>query len=81
MLAAGQQLLDHARAVRAAYPDAAAMQALAVTPLPTGTGWPDLRAAMRYLWQELALVQAGGSGGVGVLDDEIANVERLLSAL
>ena len=79
MRAACERLLAQARAVRAGYPDDAVMRAVEVTPLPTETGWPDLRSAMRCLWQEMALMRDGTAGGVWVLDDEIAHVETVLA--
>jgi hypothetical protein len=80
MRQAGEQLLVQARAILAAYPDAAALQGLPVHPLSAdGTGWPALAAALRYLRQEMLLVRAGQAGGVGVLADEIAFTERQLT--
>jgi hypothetical protein len=79
MRQAGTRLLAEARAVRAAYPDAAAMRAVLITQLPVGTGWSPLRAALQYLWDETVLVRDGKSGGVGVLDDEIAHAQSELT--
>jgi hypothetical protein len=79
MRAAGAQLLAQARAVRAAYPDAAAMRAVLLSPRPDGGGRPQLLTALRSLWDEVVLVRDGKADGVGVLTDEIACVERELA--
>lgn len=80
--AVGACLLDEARAIRAAFPDAAAMRDLPVSPLPPGgANGPEeseCRAALGYLRNEMLLVQAGRATSLVVLDDEIAGVERLL---
>jgi hypothetical protein len=76
-------ILSEARALRAAFPDTAAMAGLPVSDLPAGP--PDGRedvgvypAAFRYLRNEMLVVQAGEAADLTVLDDEMANVERLL---
>jgi hypothetical protein len=72
-----EQLLTQARAMLAAYPDAAAMP---ISPPPAdGTAWPVLATALRRLRDEMVLVRAGTAGGVVVLADEIACVERELA--
>lgn len=81
MRTACEVFLGQARALRSAFPDAAAMFGLPVGPLPDVVGRPELRAALRYLWEEMVLVRNGGANGVGVLDDEIAHVERELARL
>jgi hypothetical protein len=75
-------MLSEARALRAAFPDGAAMRGLPVSPLPPGQGpeASEFRTALGYLRDEMLLVRAGKADDLGVLDDEIAHVERLLSA-
>ena len=81
--AAGVELLAQARVLRAAYPDPAALAAVAVPArLPDDRcGAADRPAGrvLRYLRDEMLLVQAGRAGTLTVLDDEMANVERLLT--
>jgi hypothetical protein len=76
------RMLNEARALRAAYPDAEAMRALPVGALPAESPGGDaasaLRAALGYLRDEMLLVRAGRAGNLIVLDDEIACVEGLL---
>ncbi len=81
---AGERLLAEARAVRAAYPDGAAMRRVPASGVgPTGDdeGSEALRAAMRYLRDEMAVVRDGRAGTLAVLDDEVANVERRMRDL
>jgi hypothetical protein len=75
--------LAQARALRAAFPDPAAMAQVAV-----GDGWPKppggdglsgVWAALRYLRDEMVLVRDGRAGTLAVLDDEIAHVEHQLA--
>jgi hypothetical protein len=77
MRAAGEQILTQARAMLAAYPDAVAMPIS--PPLADGTAWPTMAAALRRLRDEMVLVRTGTAGGVVVLADEIACVERELA--
>jgi hypothetical protein len=79
MRQASEQLLTQARALLAAYPDAAALLGLPVRPLPGGDQGSAFRAPLRHLRDEMVLVQEGKVGGVGVLADEIACVERELA--
>jgi hypothetical protein len=77
----GARLLSEARALRAAFPDGEAMRALPVSPLsPEVSGQEAVRAALVYLRDEMLLVRSGKANELGVLDDEIARVERLLAA-
>ena len=72
-------MLAEARALRAAYPDAGAMAALPVSGLPTappGDGKGPVE--LHYLRDEMLVVRAGRAADLTVLDDEMANVERLL---
>jgi hypothetical protein len=82
--AAGESLLRQARAVRAGFPDAAAMWGIEVCDIPTGPLGDEaagrLRAALMYLRDETVLVRGGGAGCLTVLDDEIAHAERVLRA-
>lgn len=77
----GSGMLADARAIRAVYPDEAAMRGVDIGPAPAGGEPPTLAAAMKYLWDEMGLVRAGRAGTLAVLDDEIANVESLLARL
>jgi hypothetical protein len=79
MRQACEQFLAQARAIRGAFPDAAAMRGVAIDSEPGGDGWPDLRSALRYLRDEMVFVRDGGASGVGVLDDEIAHTEAVLA--
>jgi hypothetical protein len=83
--AAGEELLGQARALRAAFPDVAAMGALPVATLPAGLPAADpaagLRAALGYLRDEMLLVRSGGADDLVVLDDEIAHAEGLFRGL
>ena len=81
MRAACEKLLEQARALRAAFPDIPAMCGVDISPLPTGSGFTDIRAAFRHLRDEMVLMRDGRSEGVGVLDDEIAITESLLARL
>ena len=80
--AAGERLLAEARAVRAAFPDAAAMrQVPAGEDAADGSGGgegTEFRAAVGYLCAEIAVVCAGKAADLTVLDDEMANVERAM---
>lgn len=74
----GARLVAEARALRAAYPDAAAMRALGVSdvsPVPAGR----VGAALRHLRDEMLLVRSGQAGTAAVLDDELALAERALA--
>jgi hypothetical protein len=75
----GNHLLSEARALRAAFPDAAAMRELPVSALPQSpvcdAGAAAYRAAQGYLRDEMLLVQNGRANSLTVLDDEIAHVE------
>lgn len=78
-------MLSEARAIRAAFPNVAAMTSLPVSPLPpkaeTGDAVAaDYRAALGYLRDEMLVVRAGNARDLTALDDEIACVERLLPA-
>jgi hypothetical protein len=73
---AAEQLLDQARALKAAFPGGVA--GVPVADLPDGGGYPDLMSALRHLRDEMLLVRAGKVTDLTVLDDEIACVERLL---
>jgi len=77
----GSGMLADARALRAAFPDEAALRGVEIGPAPTGGEPPELAAAMKYLWDEMGLVRAGRAGTLAVLDDEIAHVESLLARL
>jgi hypothetical protein len=80
--AAGMRMLDEARALRRAFPDAAALRGVTVSPLAAApAGGEALGAALRYLWDEMVLVRDGKAGTLAVLDDEIAHAERLLAGL
>ncbi|MBX9579473.1 MAG: hypothetical protein K2X87_04125 [Gemmataceae bacterium] len=71
----GERLLAQARAVRATFPNRAAMAALPVDPLPHDGG--PLGKGLIHLRDELLLFQSG-DGDLDVLDDEIACVGRML---
>lgn len=77
----GSLLLAEARELRAAFPDVGAMSGLPVSSLPEGPcdgeGLADRRAALAYLRDEMLVVRAGRAADLTVLDDEMANVERL----
>ena len=82
----GTRMISEARALRAAFPDAEVMRELPVSAVPAATpgesgATSDLRAALGYLRDEMLLVRAGGADDLTVLDDEIACVERVFSAL
>jgi hypothetical protein len=79
----GGRLLAEARALRAAFPDVAAMRAVWVSGIPAASGEDaadssDYRAACRYLRDEMLLVQAGKVTDLTVLEDEMTGVERRL---
>jgi hypothetical protein len=78
----GSCLLTEARALRAAFPDAAAMGVLTVTSVPAAgvaaEGPSDCLAALVYLRDEMLVVRAGKAADLTVLDDEMANLERHL---
>jgi hypothetical protein len=79
----GERILDEARALRAAFPDADAMRALPVSALPPKAPDEDeevtaIRAALGYLRDEMLLVRAGKADSLTVLDDEIAHTESLM---
>lgn len=80
------RILAEARALRAAFPDADAMREVRVSDLPAAPpgsdeGAPSCRAALSYLYDEMLVVRAGKAADLTVLDDEMANVERLLRHL
>lgn len=77
-----RRLLEEARALRAAFPDAVAMRELSVSAAQPGPFGDEgaACAALRYLRDEL-LVRAGGTDTLAVLDDEIAHAECLLTNL
>ena len=82
----GIRMLNEARALRAAFPDASAMQELPVSPaLPESPGEDKgvvaCRAALGYLRDEMLLVRAGKADSLTVLDDEIAYAESLVRRL
>ncbi|VTR93567.1 unnamed protein product [Gemmata massiliana] len=78
ILTSGGHMVSEARAIRAAFPDVAAMTALPVSALPPkASGDSEARKALGYLRDEMLLVRAGTATDLTVLDDEIANVERL----
>jgi hypothetical protein len=77
-----KRLLDEARALRAAFPNVEAMRRLPVSSLSPVANVEDVTAAeylagLRYLRDEMLVVQAGRATDLTVLDDEIACVERL----
>ncbi|MBN9520669.1 hypothetical protein J0H58_19485 [bacterium] len=76
------RMLAEARALRAAFPDADAMGELPVSAVPVSPdatdALSDCRAALGYLRDEMLVVRAGKATDLTVLDDEMANVERLL---
>ena len=78
----GSRMLAEARALRAAFPDTGAMGELPVSPVPVASDAAeepsDCRAALGYLRDEMLVVRAGRAADLTVLDDEMANVERLL---
>lgn len=81
--AQGMRLLIEARAIRAAYPDLNAMGALRVSDVRMESfggdkGSETFWVALGHLREEMVLVGKGKSDTLAVLDDEIANVERLL---
>jgi hypothetical protein len=72
------RLLDQARRLWAAWPDSDALWAVDIGTPPAGDPGP-AATALRYLRDEMLLVQAGTAGGVGVLADEIAHAEAVLA--
>jgi hypothetical protein len=84
--AAGERLLAAARSVRAAFPDVGAMRRVAIGDRPdcsVGEA-PEAarcRAALGFLWDELALVRAGKADTRTVLDDEMTHAAGLLAGL
>jgi hypothetical protein len=79
MRRAAEQLLREARAMVAAYPSPTAPAVEPIRPLPDDAGGEQaLARALANLRDEMALVRAGTAGGVVVLADEIACVEREL---
>ena len=80
--AMGSRMLAEARALRAAFPNMDAMHDLRVSAIrtsPVDAGdEAGLAAALGYLRDEMLVVQAGRAADLTVLDDEMANVERLL---
>jgi hypothetical protein len=79
----GERLLEQARALRTAFPNLAAMRQVAVGDIgtePVGEVGRAvaLRAALGYLRNEMVLVRDRRADALTVLDDEIANVERLM---
>ena len=80
--ALGRRLLEEARALRAAFPDVAAMRELSVSAARAEPfGDDEFAAALGYLRDEMLLVRAGGTDTLTVLDDEIALAESLLTTL
>ena len=81
----GRRLLEEARALWAAFPDAGAMRELAVDEAQPGPFGDDegaaACAALGYLRDEMLLVRAGGTDTLTVLDDEIAHAECLVTNL
>ncbi len=85
LLNAAAGLLRAADAVRAAWPDPAAMSRLPAGDTPPA-GPADgasaaLITALGYVRDELAVVRGGRADTLAVLDDEVANARRLLAAL
>ncbi|MBN9118107.1 MAG: hypothetical protein J0I06_02910 [Planctomycetes bacterium] len=81
--AAGLRLLADARALRAAFPAVAAMRTVSlgeVGSVPLDRNLAEFHAAMRHLQAEMVVVRDGRADSLAVLDDEIANVVRLLPA-
>ena len=79
----GGRMLAEARALRAAFPEVGVMSELPVSPVPPGADDgaedpADGRAALGYLRDEMLVVRSGKAADLTVLDDEMANVERLL---
>lgn len=81
MMIAGRRMLAEARSLRAAFPDAAAMWGMVISAPPTSSNYPALVSALGFLRDEMLLVQDGKAPTLGVMDDEMANVESLLSRL
>jgi len=75
--AMAERLLREARALRAAFPNVDAMRVAVGEGAAVPPGGAALRAALRYLRDEMAVVRDGRADSLVVLDDEIANVERL----
>ena len=74
----GARLVAEARALRAAYPDAAAMRTVGVSEVsPDSAG--RVVAVLRHLRDEMLLVRSGQAGTPVVLDDELALAERALA--
>lgn len=78
----GIRMLREARALRAAFPHVDAMCGMTVSAVPAvphgaNAAAGEYHAALRHLWDEMLVVRAGQAGGLTVLDDEIACVERL----
>ncbi len=71
-------MVSEARVIRAAFPDVAVVTALPVSTLPPkALGDSEARKALGYLRDEMLLVRAGEAADLTVLNDEIANIERL----
>lgn len=82
--AEGERLLGEARALRAAYPDGTRTVEIRlphVDPFPDDAAAEEVREALNYLGDEMALVRDGRAGGLWVLDDEIAYTEHVLAGL
>lgn len=79
-----RRMVEQARALREAFPDVDVMSGLPVGPLPDAAldesaAASEYRAALRYLRDEMYVVQAGKAADLTVLDDEIAYTESLLT--
>ncbi len=79
----GAHMLNAARALPAAFPDADAMRELTVSEILPPTGDEDkaasaFRAAFGYLRDEMLLVRAGKANDLSVLDDGMALVGSLM---
>jgi hypothetical protein len=86
MRTTGARMLNEARALRAAFPDADAMRELPVSAVPAASPADSedataYRAALGYLRDEMLLVRDGKAHDLTVLDDEIAYAESLLRGL
>ena len=80
------RMLDEARALRAAFPDARALRGLPVSDIPAAADDESesataCRGALGYLRDEMLLVRAGEARDLTVLDDEVACAERAMARL
>ena len=78
------RLIEQAAVIRRLFPSVADMRDVPVPPaLPTDrAGDPDglrPRAAIRFLIEEMRLVQTGGAATLSVLDDEVAHTRRVMA--